>query len=462
MNLNEKISELRKNNNMSQEELANKLNVTRQSISLWETNQTIPTLDNLIEMSNIFNISLDELCKNEVKDCMISQENSFYQNQISFTNDMFKKIYKKISFKYYLIYFLGIILSFILFFTILFNKNMDNGYIALPILFLFTFIFSLIKLKYSISKQINYHLKNNNNMILSYCFYESYMEIEKKSDYSKAYYKKLYRDIVKIYFDKENIYLIYPEIVIPLQKNLINSESLKKVKNLLNIKEKQCNKKNIIFRIFTILSILSVFFSLILIAILRGLSPIPEFPYGDSEFMWSFWIFLPIPITTLVLGFVFSKKGVKVKKNIIIGSVMTIILTLFGTFSINQDLKVSHDFSYLIKVSNITKINFPKKGYISSVTKNKEIFSMVKFENKNEINYLIQSNSNWQNNLNMIPANFIPLYYASISSTYHYFLVYDALCHSYNTIDYSHKTHEYYYFAYDKTNNILLILNGQF
>ena len=215
---------------MSQEELANKLNVTRQSISLWETNQTIPTLDNLIEMSNIFNISLDELCKNEVKDCMISQENSFYQNQISFTNDMFKKIYKKISFKYYLIYFLGIILSFILFFTILFNKNMDNGYIALPILFLFTFIFSLIKLKYSISKQINYHLKNNNNMILSYCFYESYMEIEKKSDYSKAYYKKLYCDIVKIYFDKENIYLIYPEIVIPLQKNLINSESLKFIK----------------------------------------------------------------------------------------------------------------------------------------------------------------------------------------------------------------------------------------
>ena len=74
---------------------------------------------------------------------------------------------------------------------------------------------------------------------------------------------------------------------------------------------------------------------------------------------------------------------------------MTIILTLFGTFSINQDLKVSHDFSYLIKVSNITKINFPKKGYISSITKNKEIFSMVKFENKNEINSLIQSNSNW-------------------------------------------------------------------
>lgn len=189
MNLNEKISELRKNNNMSQEELANKLNVTRQSISLWETNQTIPTLDNLIEMSNIFNISLDELCKNEVKDCMISQENSFYQNQISFTNDMFKKIYKKISFKYYLIYFLGIILSFILFFTILFNKNMDNGYIALPILFLFTFIFSLIKLKYSISKQINYHLKNNNNMILSYCFYESYMEIEKNQIIQKLIIK---------------------------------------------------------------------------------------------------------------------------------------------------------------------------------------------------------------------------------------------------------------------------------
>lgn len=41
------------------------VNVSRQSISLWETNQTLPSLDNLLTLSKIFNISLDELCSNQ-------------------------------------------------------------------------------------------------------------------------------------------------------------------------------------------------------------------------------------------------------------------------------------------------------------------------------------------------------------------------------------------------------------
>ena len=56
----------RKINNMSQEELAEKLDVTRQSVSLWESGQTQPSLDNIIALSKIFGISTDDLltCKN--------------------------------------------------------------------------------------------------------------------------------------------------------------------------------------------------------------------------------------------------------------------------------------------------------------------------------------------------------------------------------------------------------------
>ena len=53
MTLGERILKYRKKAGISQEELADKLNVTRQSISLWETDQTIPTIDNLITLSNI-------------------------------------------------------------------------------------------------------------------------------------------------------------------------------------------------------------------------------------------------------------------------------------------------------------------------------------------------------------------------------------------------------------------------
>lgn len=61
MMLSDNIRNYRKKSNMSQDELAEKLGVSRQSISLWETGQTQPTIDNIIALAKIFNISSDML-----------------------------------------------------------------------------------------------------------------------------------------------------------------------------------------------------------------------------------------------------------------------------------------------------------------------------------------------------------------------------------------------------------------
>lgn len=66
MTLGEKITHLRVVNNMSQEALANLLKVSRQSISKWESDESLPQIDNLLEISNIFKISTDELLDNNV------------------------------------------------------------------------------------------------------------------------------------------------------------------------------------------------------------------------------------------------------------------------------------------------------------------------------------------------------------------------------------------------------------
>ena len=52
--LSEKLYELRKEKKLSQEELAEKLNVARQTISKWENGTTVPDTNNLIEISKIF------------------------------------------------------------------------------------------------------------------------------------------------------------------------------------------------------------------------------------------------------------------------------------------------------------------------------------------------------------------------------------------------------------------------
>ena len=63
MNIGEKIYQLRKKKNLSQEDLASVLNVSRQTISKWETGDSNPDLDKIVPLCNFFDISTDEFLK---------------------------------------------------------------------------------------------------------------------------------------------------------------------------------------------------------------------------------------------------------------------------------------------------------------------------------------------------------------------------------------------------------------
>ena len=65
MDFNNKLYELRKQKGFSQEELANRLNVSRQTISKWEVGDSTPDMEKLIAISELFGVSLDELVLNK-------------------------------------------------------------------------------------------------------------------------------------------------------------------------------------------------------------------------------------------------------------------------------------------------------------------------------------------------------------------------------------------------------------
>lgn len=67
MILADKIIELRRKSGMSQEELAEKLNVSRQSVSKWESAASIPDLTRILEMSRLFGVTTDYLLKDEAE-----------------------------------------------------------------------------------------------------------------------------------------------------------------------------------------------------------------------------------------------------------------------------------------------------------------------------------------------------------------------------------------------------------
>ena len=66
MELNEQIKKYRTEMNISQEELAEKIYVTRQSISNWENGKTYPDIHSLLLLSSLFGISLDQLVKGDI------------------------------------------------------------------------------------------------------------------------------------------------------------------------------------------------------------------------------------------------------------------------------------------------------------------------------------------------------------------------------------------------------------
>jgi transcriptional regulator with XRE-family HTH domain len=68
MNLAEKLHQLRKRHNLSQEQLADKLGISRQSISKWESAQSVPEIDKIVQLSEIFGVTTDYLLK-DIDEC---------------------------------------------------------------------------------------------------------------------------------------------------------------------------------------------------------------------------------------------------------------------------------------------------------------------------------------------------------------------------------------------------------
>lgn len=92
MKFEDKLQYLRKKANLSQEQLADKLNVSRQAVSKWESGASYPEMDKLIAMSKIFKCSMDDLVNDDAKDFKSSKERKPTDYLDSFLSFMHKSV----------------------------------------------------------------------------------------------------------------------------------------------------------------------------------------------------------------------------------------------------------------------------------------------------------------------------------------------------------------------------------
>lgn len=119
MKLGENILELRKKKGLSQEQLGEKVNVTRQTISNWELNETSPNPEQLKLLSSVLEVSIDDLLDNDIKSIM--------ESKISNTEKLAGLILK-------ILKVMGVLilafLIFIIFSLIIFNSNKSSNVVA--------------------------------------------------------------------------------------------------------------------------------------------------------------------------------------------------------------------------------------------------------------------------------------------------------------------------------------------
>ena len=94
-NLAENLKKLRKDNNLSQEDLADKLGVSRQAISKWEMGDAYPEMDKIMQLSEMYNVSVDNLIHNDVRE--VKSEEKAKNNVNKYVDSFFKFITDSIS-----------------------------------------------------------------------------------------------------------------------------------------------------------------------------------------------------------------------------------------------------------------------------------------------------------------------------------------------------------------------------
>ena len=152
MILADKIIEERKKNGWSQEELAEKLDVSRQSISKWEGSQSTPDLQKILKMSELFGVSTDYLLKDEIENTeyieTADNENNIHKVSMEEANT-FLTLNKKLAPRTALATALAVLCPVgIIFMAGIteYDPNMENVAVSLGMIWLFAFIAAAVSI----------------------------------------------------------------------------------------------------------------------------------------------------------------------------------------------------------------------------------------------------------------------------------------------------------------------------
>lgn len=329
MTVGEKIQMYRKQLEMSQEELGQKLLVSRQTISLWEKDQTVPTIDNLIRLKEIFGVSVDDILglNNEDSNIEVLPNETYL---FSFTKDELKEIYhlqRKTICKKPIVFTLLCVLLMVFFISSSAPNIMVGFAFGMFLIGAISHIKGIRVFSNNWEKNIERICKSS----YEYKVFEDYIDINIYRENEKVRESKcFFTDIEQIHqFDKWLFLQFGGQMFIIRKSDLKESSAFYSYmyKNpSKTIDASIPSKWKVISNLLFIASLLSIFVALTLVGELSEANGL------FVENMWIYFLITPIPIASIVFGFILKSKGYKYKKNIISGIIMFVLLCMFGSF----------------------------------------------------------------------------------------------------------------------------------
>ena len=310
-------------------------------------------------------------------------------------------------------------------------------------------------------------------------FYEDYIIISDK----KSSVTINYSEISRCMETDTNFYFEYPNknIIIIIQKNKCDLELINfirsKFKNLENnlgdnskIKGVD-NLKNIdntlsisYFMTFLfILTIGSLWGALWLYSVIDELNPQHGFNFLKNT--WIFWCWLPIPITSIVLGYKYKNKGINCTKNIVGGFIIVFLLLIYGSFCLMPTF--SEDYSKINDYRNYIDANIPSSGELeihywgNYFDDDKKEYSIINvYYDKEDVSNLVSSienSKNWILSTKIKSELKILLPSEFRAKEDLYYSVYNKTSNEYNVIPEESGIYEIYAMSYDKNKKELII-----
>lgn len=360
MTIGEKIQFHRKKNGMSQEELGQKLLVSRQTISLWETGQTLPTIDNLIRLREIFGVSIDEIiCEEQESESEIQLPLEAYKFTYSAEEieifDKYSLASLKESWK---------IIAVLLFASFFFvTSDASEVLVGLSIGFLIAIVLGVVK-SYFLQKNL---LKKSKLQMLkseySYDFFSDYfiVRISRENTIIKLFNVQ--------YTEIENLCDIGNFFAFEFNGQLffIKKTDLKENSVLLDLFNKRAKKQFLDSKTkkLDIVSWVLVWGSALSVYIAPQIATaLSEFNGKTVENMWVFFLFLPITIGSVIFGYKARLQKTKTTKNIVVGIIMTIIVFLFGMFCVFFNGQFDYDNTVIEKVESCVGVDIPEPSHV--------------------------------------------------------------------------------------------------